>query len=413
MTKELLKDLYYGLNPDFKKQLDQDIIDKIRRLLFLSNSEEIFCFYYSEHDWHYFHSSDGSFDKIRVDKYSNFDQKKLKELKEKYSPYTFFEYDDCLINFSSIIETIDSADKYIIQILPIGIMFDEIATIQPTNNVFFLVINKKDHQAEVRKDYIYGYDIFGIDSSEIIKKDDIYEDMEFEFSSIFNERACEYLYSITRQYMSQMMPGLETQCSYSDDICEAMFDIERKINYPIYANPKLNTILGRSDVTVDNLILNGFHPECYKIEDCFGVFLNTEKVYSFEDIKVLKKWQAVVSDSNLGTLLAHYEENNRIKLGASGIGRLLILFEQVSEDNEMILKFIMRGIANENLDCYQTILDVMKLYNENQIKSWKGRYSQTLLNRFQKRSSSCFSEEVLDKLEVKPTLDNLYKLLIL
>ena len=74
---------------------------------------------------------------------------------------------------------------------------------------------------------------------------------------------------------------------------------------------------------------------------------------------------------------------------------------------------MLRGVVAEKLDLHKVLKNTISLYEGGFIHSWKGKYSQILITKNNMRNYTKLSKDVLDSIEKKPTLDNLYKQLFI
>ena len=144
----------------------------------------------------------------------------------------------------------------------------------------------------------------------------------------------------------------------------------------------------------------GYHPECYNIRDCFGIDILPDKSIRLDRIYTLVKWEQITKNPLVGSILQYYHEIHKIKL-------------TIDDSPEDIIKYVLRGVVAEKLDIHQVLKNTISLYKGGFIHTWKGKYSQILITKNNMRNYTKLSKDVLDNIEKKPTLDNLYKQLFI
>lgn len=416
----LTEQLQDGIKIDFKQQLSENVVNALSLLIDGNNlNKKDYSFCYAEHEWYYFTTNTGKFVKVKCGKYNYKEQDKLKDIKTEYQLdsfiYSELDYSDGdFYNIGNQIMFYETAEMAYIRVIPFGIDTSECMYLRTSNLAYYLVYDK----ILKKLDLYYQYDYNIEDASEEFeaaaflnnhydKYSNYLEDMELGFSYNLVEYSIKKLYDMIG-FLEPTIQFKEIQDSY--DIVMEMFDLLKKQKYKIFANEEAYKYISKfKQYQPETLIKMGFSPEHYKIEDCFKLSRTLDNVISLDDISYINKWDGLVAENKLGPYLEYYEDIKEIKIDISQIELFLKLLDGQETEIKDITRYVLRSVELEHLDLEKTLRDIILLYEQGEIKSWKGRFSLKLIRKNKMRSYTKLSESILDSLEKKPTLDNLYK----
>ena len=415
---EITDKLKDGIQLDLMKPLTDEIKEAFHVLL---GNDQNYMFHYEKDSWIYWNGSEGEFKKDRIQKYNTKkceEQKRIKrEYMEHYKYYTEMEYiDDQFINIGSQVISCEENGKKYIRIVPYGIRFDETMYLEIGNNAYYVVYDMESGKVELG--FLDRFDISMIISKEeqekclehpfLQEEAHYYEDMECGYDFGFGTDPVDTIYRILNEHEPRL------SCwPFSHSVLEEISMVKRQIDYPIYANPeareRIEAFKSYSPKDFESL---GLFPREYELYRFLGIsHYPDEKIY-ISNIWTIRRWEKMIKDNALGEQIRYYTEIREIKIGASNIGCFLDIINETKSNPKDVLNFILRGVTEEGLGLTETLANVKKLVKDGQIASWNGRYSKRVLRKNSMRNTTKINKEILDLLEKKPTLDNLYKQLM-
>lgn len=408
-----------GIELDFSRPFPEDI-SKIFNLLINGNiNRNISCmFQYVINDWNYFLDLNGNHKKLKVTKYAYSEQEKLRKLISEYkSNYQYLielDFDDgCFDNIGNQIMLYETEDEIQFRILPFGIVYDEKVFLQIGEAAYYFIYNKITRDVKISYKEIYDLETAEEEFNDLTSEEDKgdvdgIEIMSFEGDFDLNSKSIEFLSDVLKRF--------ETNIYYkqSTNVIDFLFEIKKQIQYPIFSNKE--ALDGFDDLETtppEKLKEMGYHPEYYNIRDCFGIDIHPDKSIRLDRIYILVKWEQITKNPLVGSILRYYQEIHKIKFTFDDIVSFITLFSNTEESPEDIIKYVLRGVVAEKLDLHKVLKNTISLYEGGFIHSWKGKYSQILITKNNMRNYTKLSKDVLDNIEKKPTLDNLYKQLFI
>ncbi|WP_373261949.1 hypothetical protein [Hungatella hathewayi] len=412
-----MRDFDIEVELDFTNPFPEDIVKLFRLLINGNMSSDISCiFRYVMNDWNYFLDLDGNNKKMKVTKYAYSEQEKLrnliKECKDKYQNFVELEYDeDYFANIGNQLMVYETEEELKIRIVPYGIIYDEKVFLHTGSAAYYFIYNKKTRDIKIT--YCKRYDIESakeefddlcFEYCECKRDFSYIESMNFEGDYELNSNSIKSLYDILKRFEPHLYYNGTT------DIINAIFEIKKQIQYPIYSNEEaLNHINDLKETKPEDLIELGYHPECYSIKKCFGIDSLINDTIRLKDIKTLVAWYKVTKGSVIEQTIHYYQGVHEIKIKLTDKYAFLELFSLSNAEPKDIVRYVLSGSVAENMDLPKVLKNTKLLYQDGNIRSWKGRYRQQLVQKNNMRSYTKLSKEVLDNIEKKPTLDNLYK----
>lgn len=401
---------------DFTKPLPEKMVHLFHLLIKGNTNQNTNCiFHYVVNDWNYFVDFKGYSKKIKVTKYDYKERDKLNnmiaEYKSNYQYYIELDFDEGYsYNIGYQLMTYETNDELRFRIVPFGILCEEKMFLKMGETAYYFIYCKKTKHVKIQYDHWYNIESAENEFENLIfeeenKTDFInMEEMDLDSDYELNISQIELLYNIIKKYEPNLY------CEPIPNIIEALFKIKKHIQYPIFSNQEvLHHIKQFEKVTPEELIQLGYHPEYYDIKNCFGIDSFINEPIRLEDIKVIKKWKIITKNHLIEPIIEYYHEINEIEFELNDIKLFLELFSQIKEDPRDIIKYVLRGVAAEHLDLHTVLRNTKDLYKKGFIKSWKGRYTQKLVQKNNMRNYIRLDKEILDAIEEKPTLDNLYK----
>lgn len=408
-----------GIELDFSKPFPSDIVKAFHLLINGNLNRKISCmFHYVINDWNYFLDLNGNSKKLKVTKYAYSEQEKLRKLireyKSNYQNLIELDFDDGYFdNIGNQIMLYETEDKVQFRILPFGIAYDEKVYLQIGEAAYYFIYNKITRDVKISYKEIYDLESAEEEFNDLTfeeNKEDVdgIEIMSFEGDFGLNSKSIEFLSDVLKRFESNI------DCKQSTDVIDFLFEIKKKIQYPIFSNREaLDGIDGLETTSPEKLKEMGYHPECYNIRDCFGIDIIPDDSIRLDRIYILVKWEQITKIPLVGSILRYYQEIHKIKFTFDDIVSFITLFSDTEESPEDIIKYVLRGVVAEKLDLHKVLNNTISLYEGGFIHSWKGRYSQILITKNNIRNYTKLSKDVLDNMEKKPTLDNLYKQLFI
>lgn len=408
-----------GIELDFSKPFPSDIVKAFHLLINGNLNRKISCmFHYVINDWNYFLDLNGNSKKLKVTKYAYSEQEKLRKLireyKSNYQNLIELDFDDgCFDNIGNQIMLYETEDKVQFRILPFGIAYDEKVYLQIGEAAYYFIYNKITRDVKISYKEIYDLESAEEEFNDLTfeeNKDDVdgIEIMSFEGDFDLNSKSIEFLSDVLKRFEPNIY------CRQSIDVIDFLFEIKKKIRYPIFSNREaLDGIDDLETTPPEKLKEMGYHPECYNIRDCFGIDILPDKSIRLDRIYTLVKWEQITKNPLVGSILQYYHEIHKIKLTIDDIDSFITLFSYTEDSPEDIIKYVLRGVVAEKLDIHQVLKNTISLYKGGFIHTWKGKYSQILITKNNMRNYTKLSKDVLDNIEKKPTLDNLYKQLFI
>lgn len=409
-------DFIEGVEIDFTKPLPEDTAKLFKQLINGNIGNNTNCiFHYKVNDWNYFLDFDGNSKKLKVTKYEYREQEKLRDMireyKTRYKDYVDLDFEEgCFYNLGNQLMFYETEEECQIRIVPFGIRFEEKVFLHTAEEAYYIVYNKKTRDIKVTHDYPYDIESAQVEFEHLkFEENESKEDyndierMEFGFDYDLNVNSIISLYDICKRFEPNLY------CDSTSEIFEAIFQIKKQIQYPIFSNEEaINHIHELKEMSPERLEELGYHPECYSIKDCFGIDSVHEHIY-IQDLETLREWDTITNDESVKFLLQHYKEVHEIEFKLSDMKHLLDLLTLVKKEPNDVIRYILRGVVAEKMDLSKVLKNTKSLYQSGFIHSWKGRYNQDLIKKSNMRNCTKLSMKVLDDIEKKPTLDNLYR----
>lgn len=408
-----------GIELDFSKPFPEDI-SKVFHLLINGNIDlNISCiFHYVINDWNYFLDLNGNSRKLKVTKYAYSEQEKLRKLireyKSNYQNLIELDFDDGYFdNIGNQIMLYETEDKIQFRIIPFGIVYDEKVFLQIGEAAYYFIYNKITRDVKISYKEIYDIESAEEEFNDLTfeeNKDDVYgiENMSFEGDFGLNSKSIEFLFNALKRF------EFNIYCKQSTDVIDLLFEIKKQIQYPIFSNREaLDSFDDLETTPPEKLKEMGYHPECYNIRDCFGIDIFPGNSIRIDKIYILVKWEQITKNPLVESIIQYYQEVHKIKFTLDDIVSFIALFSYTEGQPEDIIKYVLRGVVAEKLDLHKVLKNTISLYEGGFIHTWKGKYSQILITKNNMRNYTKLSKDVLDNIEKKPTLDNLYKQLFI
>lgn len=413
----LTEKLEEGIELNLADKLSEEVITALKTLINGNLGTNKGCsLYYEDNCWHYLVDTSGGFQKIKIKKYEYDKNTKLtnmiNEVKENVDFFLEIERDeDLFYNIGNQIMVSDTEETLYIRVIPFGIYTEEKIYLKVSDQAYYLFYDKISRSVQLK--YDSDFDIEDVtneftrsyfDENNYEEHSNNIESMFFDYDIDLAIDSISKLYDIIKQYEPKLRYKEETS-----DIIKELFEIQKQLKYPIYSNPNADRILSYK-YSPEELIKHGCHPEEYDFKACFGIELpDGGGKIALEQICSLALWNQLVSINSADRLLAYYKDVKGIEFNNNNINIFLGLLADKKEDFMDLLKFILRGADLENLSIYDVLRNVNRLLGYNKINSWKGRYSSKLLRKYAVREKSVLNDDVLDSMEMNPTLDNLYR----
>lgn len=415
---KITEKLAEGIQFDLTHPLSDEVKTALNILL---GNEQSYMFHYEGDSWIYWNGSDGEFRKKRIQKYNTAKCKEqdytISEYKKRYKSYSEVEFeDDSFINIGSQVVSCKNDGKIYIRIVPFGINFDEMMELKIGNNAYYVVYDIMSKKVEL------GFsDMFDINRviSEKERESCLeypflqeetydHENMEFGYDFGFGDDPTDVIYQILNVYEPKI------SCwPFSYSVLEEIHMVKRQIEYPIYANPEARRRIEDFKLySLEEYEAFGLYPKEYDLYRFLGVSNYPEEKIFLREIASIRKWESIINDNDLHELIRYYSEIREIAIGTADIEYFFDIFNISNSSPQEIIRFVLGGVAEEGLKLRETLRNVKDLTEHGQINSWKGRYSPRLLQKNNMRNTTKISKEVLDLLEKKPTLDNLYRQLV-